>query len=110
MRNGGAAARADVHLAAASRRMQAPHLPDGRGVPDLGERLLPDGAQRLAVQHVALAAGVHVAVLFYVNRPAPQVMARVLPYASGMAGIGAHQVGLILLDACLVYTSQSPRD
>src|ERR1035437_7958710 len=70
MRDGGAAARADVPLAAASGGMQAAHLLHGRGVPDLRERLLPDGAQRLAVQHVALAAGVHVAVLFYVHRPA----------------------------------------
>ena len=103
MRDGGAAARADVHLAAASGGMQAAHLLHRLGVPDLDQRLLPDGAQRLAVQHVALAAGVDVAVLFHVHRPAPQVVAGVFPIAGGMAGIGAHQVGLVLLDAQLVH-------
>ena len=84
--------------AACSRRIRC----IASGVPDLRQRLLAEVAQRRAVQHVALAAGIHVAVLLDVHRPAPEVVAGVLPVLRGVAGLGPHQVGLVFLDAHLV--------
>src|SRR5258707_8658793 len=102
MRNRSAAARADIDLAAATRDMQRTHALHLRRVPDLEERLLADMSHRLAVQHVALATGVHVAVLLHIHGPAPQVVAGRLSFVRRMGPIPTHQGGLVFLYSQLV--------
>src|ERR1035437_9299924 len=103
MRNGGAAARTDIDFTGPAGRVEAAHLLHRPGIPDVRQRPLADFAHGGAIQHVALAARVHISVLLDVHRPTPQVVARVLPIAGCVAGIGTHQVGFILLDTDLVY-------
>src|SRR5713101_10107916 len=71
-------------------------------IPDGLERLFTDVSYRLAIQHVALAARIDVARLFHVHRPAPEVVARVFPFARGVSRVRPHQVGLVFFDAYLI--------
>ena len=43
-----------------------------------------------AIEHVALAARVDIAVVFNVCRTAPEIVAWMLPVTRGMAGVGPH--------------------
>src|SRR5579862_9188847 len=103
MRNRGAAARAYTDLAAAAGSVQRAHALHLPRIPDLLQRLRAYVAHGRAIQHVALAARVHVAVLFHIHGAAPEIVARVLPFVGGMARVRAHQVGLVFLDAYLVH-------
>src|SRR5215475_2811763 len=82
--------------------MQPAHALHLFRIPDRRERLLADSTHWLAIEHVTLAARIDVAILFDVHWPAPQVVTRMLPLASGVPGVGTHQVGLVFLDAKLV--------
>jgi hypothetical protein len=82
--------------------MQPAHPLHLFAVPDLLERPRPDRPHRLAVQHVALAARIHVTGMLHIHRPAPQVVAGMAPLLRLVSGAGAHEVGLIFLDPHLV--------
>src|SRR5258708_29602227 len=105
MRDRGAAARADIDLAGASGYVQAPHALHLVAIPDLVERRIPDAAERLAVQHVALAARIHVAVMLDVHRPAPQVVAGVLPFLCLVPRLRPPQIGFPRLCPYLATTT-----
>src|SRR5215471_18554396 len=99
MRNCGAAARAHIYFAAAAGSMQPTHLLDGGRIPDCLQRRAGEIAERSAIQHIALAAGIDIAVLLHVHGAAPEIMARMLPLLGGMACVWTNEVGLILLNA-----------
>src|SRR5262249_35681424 len=102
MGNRGAAACADIHFAATPFGMEPPHLLHCGPIPYLDQRLTADRAQRLAIEHVALAARVDIAILLDVRCAAPEIVAGMLPLVAGVAGIGAHQIGFVGLDAELI--------
>ena len=102
MGNRRAAAGADVDLAGAALAVEPAHALHLRGVEDSRQLLPADVADRLAVEHVALAAGVDIAVVLDVHRPAPEIVAGVAPVGGGVAGLGPHQVGFVGLHAHLV--------
>ena len=66
------------------------------------KRLLAQIADRSAIQHVALAARIHAAVVLHVHRAAPQIVARPRRLRRSRCAFRLHQVGLVFLDAHLV--------
>src|SRR5258708_3119177 len=102
MRDGGAALRADVDFSGTPVDVKPTHLLHCVRIPDLCEGGIADAAYGTSVQHIALAAGINVTVVFYVHRSAPEVMAWVFPISRGMAGIRAHKIGFIRFDAHLI--------
>ena len=71
VRDGGAAAGADIDLAGAAFGVQPAHAPHLGRVPDFFDPLMLQVSERRAVEHVALAAGVHISILLHVDRSAP---------------------------------------
>jgi len=68
-------------------------------VDDPGQRLFSDPAHGLPAEHVALAAGMHIAVVPDVQRPAPQVVAGARAICGQRACAGGHDAGFIIFDA-----------
>lgn len=102
MGNGGAALAADADLAGALAYVGFTHTDHFRTIPDFAQGLLADAADGAAAQHVALAAGVYVTIVFDVEWAAPEVMAGVREVFRDMAAAGVHEIGFVGLDAGLV--------
>ena len=96
------ASRTNVDLPAPAFHMHLPHPNHLGRIEDRRQRLLRYPANWRPVQHVALAARIHIAVVLHVHRTAPQVVTRMLPIGRRVAALGLHQVRLVVLHTHLI--------